>query len=103
MQTLIVIALVAAAPVPPAVKTALAEARLHLDAAQLPAAERVLRDLRQQLWLIGGAEADSLRVRVEFVLWDLRMGLHDQAKKDLAALIALASAAAKPGRVSPQP
>lgn len=92
MHTLIVIALVAAAPVPPAVKTALAEATLHVNAGQWSAAGRVLRDLRQRLWLIGGAEADALRTRVEFVLWDLRMGLHDQAKKDLAALTAAASA-----------
>ena len=114
MKTLTLIALVASAhvtfaavsfaAVPPAVKTALAEATLHLNAGQFVAAARVLRDLKQRLWLIGTPETDALRTRVEFVLWDLRMGLHDQAKRDLAALVAAtAPAPAAPPRPAARP
>jgi hypothetical protein len=86
MKTLILAALVVAAPLPPMVKMALNEATLHLNAGQFTAAERVLKDLKQRLWLVGTADADTVKVKVEFVLWDLRMGLHEQAKQDLKAL-----------------
>ena len=67
-----------------AIRAVVGEAQLQLSACNWTAAERVLKGLRQQLMLEPGS--DPVRTRLEFVIWDLRMGLHDQAAKDLAAL-----------------
>lgn len=77
-----------------AIRAAINEARLQMSAAQWPAAERILKSLRQQLAL--DPAADKIRTRVEFVLWDLRMGFNDQARHDLDALGASLDAAPAP-------
>ena len=68
-------------------RVAVNEARLHMSASSWTAAERVLKSLRQQMSL--EPALDKYRTKVEFVLWDLRMGNHDAARKDLDALAAL--------------
>lgn len=70
-----------------AIRAAVNEARLHMAAASWAAAERVLKGLRQQLSL--DPTADAVRVKVEFVLWDLRMSNHAAAVRDLEALAKL--------------
>lgn len=87
IKTLLLTALLAAASVLPSVRQALVEAQLHLNAGQWTAAERTLKDVRQRLWLTATPEAEAVRVKVEFILWDLRMKLYDQAKKDLSAVV----------------
>jgi hypothetical protein len=78
-----------AAPVAPphaAALRALHEARMHAAAGQWNAVRRVLTALRHELWLAADPACVGLRVRVEFVLWDLRMGLLAAAHRDLEAL-----------------
>lgn len=67
-----------------AIRAAIQEARLHMNAAGWAAAERVLKGLRQQLAL--DPQADAMRVKLEFVLWDLRLGNTAAARRDLDAL-----------------
>lgn len=71
-------------------RLALNEARMQMSANGWDAADRVLKSLRQQMIL--QPALDKYRTKVEFVIWDLRMGNHDAALKDLDALAALISA-----------
>ena len=68
-----------------AVRAALKEAQLQMAATQWAAATRVLKDLRQQLSL--DPHDQPVRIRVEMIMWDLRMGFNEHAVRDLDALV----------------
>lgn len=93
MRNLLVPALVLTLTVPvhadaiQKMRLAINEARLQMTAQNWDAAARVLRSLEKQMFL--EAALDPYRTKVQFVLWDLRMGNHDAALKDLDALAAL--------------